>query len=769
MRRHIFVLWALAATVALAFSSCSTTSRLADGEVLYTGVKKIKYNQPDTAKIAPAVQDLIFQAINVKPNNPLYSPYYRTPFPIGLWVYNHWNKYESGFMGWLYRKLVAQPVLISRVRPEARVKMINTLLTNNGYFSSNASYTLNYSKSNNRKASITYNVNVGPAYRLGKITYMGDSTPITQLIDSVARVDPYLQTGKRYCVDSLNSTRINIVNKLRDAGYYFYRPEYIQYEADSTSQKGVVNIRMVKSVNIPNMAMVRYYTRRVIATVEGYYGGGKPDTLQLSNCTLVRMDPVRIKNDVIPSCLSKHMVGRPFKVGSMDRIQLRLSRLGIFSSVNMNVMPVDSLTPEGNGLLDLAIKCTLDKPLEIKLEVQGTSKSNSFIGPGLQTSLSHNNLLGGGEQLTWNLDASYEWQTGKGSSYKNSDFNSYEFGTDLTLAFPRLLAPRFIDRSRRYLNWTRMSVNADLMNRPSYFKMAQIGAKFNWEWHANKHSLNQFTPFKLTYSKVISKTAAFDSAMSANPAIAQSFKNTFIPEMEYSYTYDNTFGLNSITWTSTVSEAGNVFAGIWSACGSKGTKRLFGTAFSQFVKLQSQLVWSRSMGGDKKIVGRVFVGGAYAYGNSSHVPYSEQFYIGGANSVRAFTVRTIGPGSYHSKAQTAKSYYDQTGSFKFETNWEYRFPLFGYFKGAFFVDAGNIWLWNADDRRPGGELKLKNFLKELALGTGLGVRFDMSMLVVRADLGIGIHAPYDTGKSGYYNMTSFKNSLALHIAIGYPF
>ncbi len=769
MRRHTYILLILAVIVAVAMSSCSTTSRLADGEVLYTGVKKVQYNQPDTAKIDPAVQDQIFEAINVKPNNPLYSPYYRTPFPIGLWVYNHWRERESGLMGWLYRKLVAQPVLISRVRPEARVNMINTLLNNNGYFSSSASYALNYSKSNSRKASITYNIDVKQPYRLGKITYMGDNTPITCFIDSVARTDPYLQTGKRYCLDSLNNVRINIVNKLRDAGYYFYRPEYIQYEADSTTEKGIIDIHLVKSANIPNMAMVRYYTRRVVATVEGYYGGGTADTLQLSNCTLVKMNPVRIKDNVIPSCLSKHMEGRPFKVGSMDRIQLRLSRLGIFSGINMNVMPVDSLTPEGNGLLDLAIKCTLDKPLEIKLEVQGTSKSNSFIGPGLETSLSHNNMFGGGEQLTWNLNASYEWQTGKGSSYKNSDFNSYEFGTDLTLAFPRLLAPKFIDRSRRYLNWTRMSVNADLMNRPSYFKMAQFGAKFSWEWHANKRSLNEFTPFKLTYSKVISKTAAFDSAMNANPAIAQSFKNTFIPMMEYTYTYDNSFGPNNITWSSTISEAGNVFAGIWAACGSKGTKRLFGTAFSQFIKVQSQLVWTRSLGGEKKVVGRVFVGGAHAYGNSSHVPYSEQFYIGGANSVRAFTVRTIGPGSYHPSVQNTKAYYDQTGTFKFETNWEYRFPIFSYFKGAFFVDAGNVWLLKADPMRPGGELKMKNFFKELALGTGLGLRFDMNMLVVRADVGVGIHAPYDTGKSGYYNMTSFKNSLALHIAIGYPF
>ena len=166
-------------------------------------------------------------------------------------------------------------------------------------------------------------------------------------------------------------------------------------------------------------------------------------------------------------------------------------------------------------------------------------------------------------------------------------------------------------------------------------------------------------------------------------------------------------------------------------------------------------------------MGRVYVGAAHAYGNMDEVPYREQFYIGGANSVRGFAVRTIGPGRYRPNVRSVYDYYDQTGTFKFETNWEYRFPIIGYFKGAVFVDAGNVWLLKADDYRPGGTIG--NFFKELALGTGFGIRFDMNMLVVRADLGIGLHAPYDTGKSGYFNLLRFKDSLAFHLAIGYPF
>ena len=167
--------------------------------------------------------------------------------------------------------------------------------------------------------------------------------------------------------------------------------------------------------------------------------------------------------------------------------------------------------------------------------------------------------------------------------------------------------------------------------------------------------------------------------------------------------------------------------------------------------------------------GCVAAGAAYAYGNSSQVPYSEQFYAGGANSVRAFTVRSIGPGSYRAPANQINGYFDQTGTFIFLANTELRFPILGPLHGAVFLDAGNVWTLKNEKSRPGGQLRASTFLRDLALGTGAGLRFNISMLIIRADLGIGIHAPYDTGKRGYYNMESFKKSLAFHLAIGYPF
>ena len=191
--------------------------------------------------------------------------------------------------------------------------------------------------------------------------------------------------------------------------------------------------------------------------------------------------------------------------------------------------------------------------------------------------------------------------------------------------------------------------------------------------------------------------------------------------------------------------------------------------FAQFLKLTSEVRALLKVGNKQHVAARLMGGVLWAYGNQTVAPYSEQFYIGGANSIRAFTVRSLGPGTYNPGRNAKYGYVDQTGDVKLEANVEYRFPIFGDLYGATFLDAGNVWLLRADKNRPGGQLTWKDFGKSIALGTGLGIRYDLSFLVVRLDLGIALHAPYDTGKRGYYNIPKFKDGLGLHFAIGYPF
>jgi outer membrane translocation and assembly module TamA len=341
----------------------------------------------------------------------------------------------------------------------------------------------------------------------------------------------------------------------------------------------------------------------------------------------------------------------------------------------------------------------------------------------------------------------------------------------MELAFPRLLAPKFLKAIKREQSWTRLRLGGDIMNRPHFFRMVQFNLGINYDWMSSRFSKNQVTLFELKYNKLLHTTPEFDATMAENYAIAQSFQDQFIPKLGYTYTYDRGFrhDRRHVTLQASVIDGGNLFSGIWGLAGANGQKTLFGTPFSQFIKGTVQLVYSHKISGDHKLVGRVYTGAAHAYGNSSEVPYTEQFYIGGANSLRAFAVRSIGPGSYHSDREANDGYYDQTGTFRFEMNLEYRFPIFGDLHGAAFLDAGNIWLIHEDPNRPGAQLKWGSFIKDLALGTGVGVRYDLDFIVVRVDCGIGLHVPYDTGKKGYYNIPKFKDGLGLHLAIGYPF
>lgn len=762
IRNKVLLFFAITAAALIA-ASCSTTRRLGDDDILYTGVKKIDIKTPEGVKTAPGLAGDIKDAVNVAPNNCLISPYLRYPFPLGLWVYNNWSNPPKGFRHWLYEKLVAEPVLISDVRPEVRTEMIDEILDNNGYFRGHASYELLQGK-NKKKARILYKISTGPEYLIDSVELLPDTCSLYHLIDSVAAKSTYLRAGMRYCTDSLSAERIRIANAVRNRGYYFFKPDYVEYLADSTIAPQRIALRMVIASNTPKAALVPWRTGSITTHILRNRGGGTPDTFQTRRGTVIQMMPSRLRRKLIPECIT-FREGKTFSVRDMDRTQTYLSRTGIFSGIEINVFP-DTL--EGKRELDVDISCTFDAPLEASLEVNVASKSNSYLGPGLMFGLTNRNLFGGGEQLSVNLTGSYEWQTGR--DRKGSIFNSYEVGLTTTLAFPRLLVPGFVTRSRRELNWTRISLNIDLLNRPHYFRMAQFNAAFSYDWRINRYATSTITPIKITYTKLMNSTAEFDSIMEVNPAIAESFRSQFIPQIAYSYVYDRNFdGNNAINWQFTVQEAGNVFWAIYELCGKKSEKELFSTPFSQFIKGSTQLVYSRRLWGDNWLVTRAAVGAAHAYGNSSQVPYSEQFYVGGANSIRAYTVRSIGPGSYKVPDNLINGYFDQTGTFKFEFNVEYRFPIYGPLHGAVFFDSGNVWLLRNDPLRPGGQLRASSFLRDLATGTGAGLRVDIGMLVIRGDLGVGIHLPYDTGKKGYYNMTSFKNSLAFHLAIGYPF
>ncbi|MDE6158312.1 MAG: hypothetical protein K2F78_09255, partial [Muribaculaceae bacterium] len=257
------IIIATLAILAFMAASCSTTRRIPDDEILYTGVKKVEFAPADSSKLNPAIASQIKKAVAVPPNNNLKIINWRYPFPLGLWVYNNWPNPKSGLRHWLYEKLVEEPVLVSDVRPEVRTHMIEQILDNNGYFGGTATYSLVQGR-NRKKAKILYSVAPGNSYPIDTVYLLADTTRLSRLIDSLARTDPYISApDRRYSTDSLSTARTRITNTLRNKGYYFFRPEFIEYLADSIERPHHIALKMALASNVPKFALEPYSTGSV--------------------------------------------------------------------------------------------------------------------------------------------------------------------------------------------------------------------------------------------------------------------------------------------------------------------------------------------------------------------------------------------------------------------------------------------------------------------------------------------------------------------------
>ncbi len=440
-------------------------------------------------------------------------------------------------------------------------------------------------------------------------------------------------------------------------------------------------------------------------------------------------------------------------------------------------------TPRPNtDTLDLAVTCTFGKPFDFYVEANLNHRTIGRTGPEAKIGLTWRNALRGAEVIDVNVHGSYEWQT----SGSGSAMNSYQYGADGSITFPRIIAPfvrdKFvktkegkIKRPKKFFSTptTTLKASTDIINRPKYYKMHIVTGELTYKWQTSQHSKHEFSPLTVKYQFMNSHTANYEEAVKNYPYLAVTMSDYFIPKMHYTYTYmSERNSPHPYQWETTIEESGNLTSLCFMAKGDKWNdkyKQLFKNPYSQFVKVETDYTKTWPLDSRSKVVGHVNAGIVYSYGNSSDAPFSELFYAGGANSVRAFTVRSIGPGGFKPEGGRQLSYLMQNGQIKFVANLEYRRRLFGDLYGALFLDAGNVWNYDDEIAKSETILKPKTFFKQLATGTGLGLRYDLEFLVLRVDWGFGFHVPYETSKSGYFNIERFKDMHSLHLAIGYPF
>ena len=753
--------------------SCSTTKNLPEGAVLYTGISKIEIQQPDASEAGRSTVEEVEAALAYPPNNALLgSSSVRVPFPFGLWVYNAFVNKEGKVSRWIFNKLAAKPVLISTVNPDVRVKVARNLLNEYGYFNGATSYALVPDKKDPRKAKIAYQVTMNQPYTIDSILYVRMRNRVDSLLPRLSS-ERLIRKGDNFNVVRLQEERERIADRLRDNGYYYFRPEYMIYQADTTITPGKVSLRIVPKEGMPRNALIPWKLGNVDFYLNGYRNEQPTDSIRYKDLTIHYEGKLRVR----PKVLYDRLYFRPgdrYSQTQQERSQTALARLGIFRYSEFQYAPRDTMRRQDT--LDLRIHTVYDLPLDGELELNVTAKSNDQIGPGAVFSVTKRNMFGGGETFGVKLRGSYEWQTGNKLDAGGSKINSYELGLSTTLTFPRLLFPTLGKRDLNFPATTTFRIYADQLNRARFFKMLSFGGDASYEFQPSATSHHSVTPFKLAYNLLQHTTAEFDSIADSNKALMKSLQDQFVPSMSYTYTYDDspiTTKRHHVWLQGSITQAGLLMNAAYAIAGKpfdKEGKKLFGNPFAQFIKGTVEARYNYQLGEKQRLVGRIMAGAIYSYGNARTAPYNEQFYVGGANSVRAFTIRSIGPGRYYQSSDENKyAYIDRTGDLKFEANLEYRFPIMGDLHGATFLDCGNIWLLREDPDRPGGRLKAGHFFKDLALGTGFGFRYDMDFLVIRFDVGIGLHLPYETGKSGYYNLPRFKDGMGYHFAIGYPF
>lgn len=836
-RKYLHIgLGLFSALAMLLLSSCSTTQNIPDGDQLFVGLTKIAYERGDSGvhsgvanKNFFTMQEEVEAALATAPNGALFgSSYFRTPFPYGLWIWNAFSGKEGKVAKWLTESFGKQPVLMSWVNPQLRAQVAQTVLRNYGYFHGAVDYDV-ITQRNPKKAKIGYNITTGPLLTIDSISYQGFPLEADSLIAATAD-QSLLHTGDAFTAAALDGERQRISTLFRNNGYYFYQPAYASYLADTVSVPGKAQLRLQLADGIAEEVRKKYYIGHITVNLQKTFMQELTDSLHRRTFTLRyrgKHSPVRPR--VVMGAMRLRS-RQPYSYDLYLESANALNATGLFSMTDFQFIPrtskdlsdIDFIrelqapadllkltsqlsarqTPlsllQNEDTLDLVVNCVFDRPYDVYLETNFTNRTIGRMGPELKLGFTKRNAFRGGEKLDINLHGSYEWQTRS----SGGDMNTYEYGADVSLEFPRLVAPfmgsnqmrRRMERMRargirpnprrwRRVATTLAKVSSDIVRRPGYYKMHIVSGEWTYRWQPSATSRHEFSPLTLKYQYMNSHTADFDSIIISNPYLAATMSDYFIPQMRYTYVYASpTDMLNPIRWELTLSESGNLTSLAYVAAGKKWSeknKKLFKNPYAQYVKIETDFTKTWQLGLHSQLVGHLNAGLGICFGNSNDLPFSERFYVGGANSVRAFPLRSIGPGRFEGdfKGNRQISYLLQNGDVKFQANLEYRQRLFGNLHGAVFLDAGNVWLRKdidlgvreISDLFDDSKFRFGDFFKQMAVGTGVGLRYDLDFLILRLDWGVGLHVPFETTKSGFYNIDRFSRYQTLHFAIGYPF
>ena len=749
--------------------ACRWTKHLPEGEKLYTGAE-IELESNEKINKIKFIKNSAEDALRPKPNKSFLG------IRPKLWRYMAAGEApENKFKKWL-KKNGEEPVLMSTIKPGVTAAIIDAKLFNNGIFKSHTEFKIVEYK---HTSKVIYISHIHQPYTFKNLIYSIPDDSLAKLILS-EKENSLIRPGDDYSLDNLKKERIRIDILLKNNGYFYFNSDYLLFKADTSERDRGVSIKLILKDSIPKNALTVYRIHNVY--IDQDYSLNT-DTIKKIRDTLKFQNNMFLGTEsemkIRPKVILQSVYLRKKDIYSRKNHNITLNRLmsmGNFKFVSVKFSDSDT---SASGFLDVTILMTPMAKRTLRTEVDIVSKSNNYTGPRINFSYLNRNTFNGAELLNLNMAASYEAQF----SGDNKNLYSYSLNPKVELYFPGFLTPFKINRTNSmYIPKTIFSLSYNYLKRVDYFDMRTFQFVYGFKWKEDIKTGHELNPINVSYTSIANQSALFTQLLASNPFLKRSYEEQFIAGGNYSYIYNEQVEPEKIIqyfFHLATEVSGNTFSLAKAIAGEKisadNPQKMVGSVYSQYGKLSLDGRMYYNFSDKNKLAFRLFAGIGKPYGNSDILPYTKQFFSGGPNSIRAFHINSVGPGTYQQNAD-AIGFLQLGGDVKLEANAEYRFNINRFFKGALFVDAGNIWVLKSNPAHTSLPFSFSEFYNEIAIGAGIGLRVDLSFFILRFDLATPLRKPWlaennrwVTNQINFGNPSWRSDNLILNVAIGYPF
>ncbi len=753
----------------LALFSCKVADKLPPGQKLYGG-STVQLIENDSLSGPKPLQlhTLLEDATRPIPNTMIFG----YPYKVGINYFLGEKKKDKGFKEWIRKRFGEDPVFIDPYLLEQNALNLSSILHSYGYFNAEVKTVLRTKK---ERGIAEYTATLHHRYKIDSVII---SPPERNTFsEDFLQYSQNFRLPKYFNLERIKTERLAMSNAMRNMGYYYFKPEYIAVLMDSTLKRKSLVANVRPQSEIPSEAKKRYLINNIYVTIDNatHVFEQSMGNFDFFRGLLLEDEGQNYKERIFLDAIAF----RPGVLYNNDLVSLsntRLLSLNNFRSIQSHFNVVNALD---STLLDVYYNLQTQKKKSLRVEANAISRSSGLAGTQFGLSWQNLNTFKGAEFLRIALNGNFEFQLGgkKASTYNEN----YRTGAEVSLSFPRFIAPfvKIDPENSRVLPKTQLLFSYENFIKKGLYDLNSMRASWSYSWTRGKGIEHSFRPFNINFVKSSNLSPEFVAEIFFNPQLINILNNQFIISSGYEITIARpSKNRGSFSYRGNLDVAGALLSLFDNMKNNKdNVGKVFGEQYSQFVRLENDFRYRYELSRNATWANRAIIGLGVPYSNSLQVPFVNQFYVGGNNSLRAFRARGVGPGTYHNSGSAIEGFLgNNTGDIKLEFNTELRYKLSNLIGTALFVDAGNVWMYKDPFIYDEGAVFSKNFMKELAVGGGLGLRLDFSFLIFRIDVGVPFRKPWLEEKERWVfdeiqlgKKQWRKENIIWNFAVGLPF